>query len=44
MRNRINRIETTLDGIFREAGENDESPLLAAKTLVERVLVEKQAE
>ncbi len=42
--NRINRIETTLDGIFREAGENDESPLLAAKTLVERVLVEKQAE
>ena len=38
VRNRINRIETTLDEIFREASENDESPVLSAKKLVERVL------
>ena len=42
--NRINRIETTLDEIFSEAGENNESPVLAAKKLVERVLAEKSAE
>jgi leucine dehydrogenase len=38
VRNRIGRIEDTLGEIFSEASENDESPVLAAKKLVERVL------
>lgn len=43
VRNRVNRIETTLDEIFREASENNESPVLAAKKLVERVLATKRS-
>ncbi len=38
VRNRIGRIEDTLGEIFSEASENDESPVRAAKKLVERVL------
>ncbi len=41
VRNRINRIETTLEEIFREASQNDESPVLSAMKLVERVLASK---
>ena len=41
VRNRINRIETMLEEIFREASQNDESPVLSAKKLVERVLASK---
>ena len=42
VRNRIGRIEDTLGEIFSEASENDESPVLAAKKLVERVLEQKR--
>ncbi|UCD23762.1 MAG: hypothetical protein JSW51_12110 [Gemmatimonadota bacterium] len=38
--NRVNRIEAKLDEIFREAAADGESPVLAAKKLVERVLAE----
>jgi leucine dehydrogenase len=38
VRNRIGRIEETLGQIFAEASDNDESPVRAAKTLVDKVL------
>jgi len=42
VRNRIGRIAVTLNEIFREAGENNESPVVSAKKLVERVLEAKR--
>ncbi len=42
VRRRIEKIEDTLDEIFAEANARSESPVLAAKRLVERVLATKR--